>query len=204
MGMSEFRFPMRDADIWGLTPDGEDPDPDDVGANLEFNQLALEDYLSNQLPTVFVQQADIGSGTIDPNQLATGTPGAGKAPVGNPPAWTDVATQSELDTHEADTTSVHGISNTTLIPLLGTDIQRGAVAWTLGITDTNTLTTVIFGTVYSTTPIVTLGLKNDAQLNLAAELTAATSAQFIVRVFPTAGLALGAASGVVHWHAVKQ
>lgn len=32
-----------------------------------------------------------------PDFIVTGTRGAGKAPVGDPPAWTDVATQVELD-----------------------------------------------------------------------------------------------------------
>ncbi len=179
-----FQFPIRDADIWGLTDEySEKRDPDDIASDLDSNQRAVENYLSHTLPAVYIQQAELASGTIDPAQLATGTPGAGKAPVGNPPVWVDVATQAELDAVAAT------------IP---TDLQikRGTVAWTLGITDTNTSTTVIFSSVYSVAPVVTLALAQSTGLNLAAELTSVTSAQFVTRVFPTAGLAVGVASGV--------
>jgi len=47
-----------------------------------------------------------------------GTDGAGKAPVSDGAdtfTLTDIATQAELDTHAADTTSVHGIADTSVL-----------------------------------------------------------------------------------------
>lgn len=84
------------------------------------------------------------------------------------------------------------------------DVKRGTVNWTLGASDTNTSTVVIFSTQFTATPVVTLGVLNAAGFNLGTELTAVTSAQFTVRIFPTAGSAVGAASGSVHWHAIEE
>lgn len=93
-----FRYPVRSADVWGLNDDpGEKRSDEDIAADLDFQDNAVEDFLSRTMPQLYVKQSSYGSGIIDINQLASGTPGAGKAPVGDPPVWTDVATQDELN-----------------------------------------------------------------------------------------------------------
>lgn len=57
-----------------------------------------------------------------PPFIVTGTPGAGKAPVGNPPAWTDVATQAELD--PALNMAHEGWSGILFPPHIGSDSSR--------------------------------------------------------------------------------
>jgi hypothetical protein len=59
-----------------------------------------------------------GSSTLLGLADVAGTDGAGKAPVSNGAdtfTLTDVATQAELDAHAADTTSVHGIADTSVL-----------------------------------------------------------------------------------------
>lgn len=59
-----------------------------------------------------------GSSTLLGLTDVTGTDGAGKAPVSDGAdtfTLTDVATQAELDAHAADTTSVHGITDTSVL-----------------------------------------------------------------------------------------
>lgn len=73
-------------------------------------------------------KSDIPAGVSNLIDLAdvTGTDGAGKAPVSDGAdtfTLTDIATQAELDTHAADTTSVHGITDTSaLYQAGGTDV----------------------------------------------------------------------------------
>lgn len=202
--LRSFNYPVRSADVWGLNED-ERRDPEDIAADLDFQDNAIEDYLNTGIPNIYIQQSSEGSGVIDPAQLAGGTPAAGAAPVGNPPVWTDIATQAELTTHEADTTAVHGIADTSTLVTFGAQgVQRGTVGWTMGASDTNTSTTVIFSSVFSVAPIVALTVsKPGASHNLAVQLTDVTSAQLVARVFASAGVALGASSGSVHWVAFK-
>ena len=183
--LSQFSFPVRSADVWGLNEEERRPQ-EDIAADLDFQDNAVEDYLNNTVPNIYISQASVGSGTIDPTQMASGTAGAGKAPVGSPPVWTDIATQAELDAHTGLTGVFHGT-------------QHGSVVWTFGGLNTNTSTTVIFTSAFSGTPTVALGLLNPGGLNVAAELTGLTSAQFTVRVFATGGSAVGTTSGSVHW-----
>lgn len=187
----EFIYPARDADIWGLNEDGEERDPDEIAADLEFNQQALEDYM-NQLPQVFIQQASLGSGTIDPAQLATGTAGTGKAPVSagaSAPAWTDIATQSELDTYS---TAIYAI-------LFGSDIQRGRISIT-DLNGTNTVFTATFGTAFSAVPRVVATVECGAGIDVFPTLHAVNTTSFAGRVFITNSTT---ATCFVHWHAVK-
>lgn len=186
---SQFRFPVRSSDVFGLNDPDEQRSAEDIAADLDFQDNAIEDYLSNELPNIYVQMSGTGSGQIDPEQLASGTPGAGKAPVGNPPAWTDIATQTELDAAVA-------------LRFPNDGLRRGTVSYTLNGLDTNTSTTVIFSSVFTSPPVVTVTPSSETQKNLAAALTSVTTAQFVVRVFPTGGLAVGTTTGSVHWHAL--
>ncbi len=69
--------------------------------------------------------------------IVTGTKAAGKAPVmaaaTGSPAWTDVATEAELTTHTADTTAVHGITDTAALITTATTLV-GDVGGTVGAT----------------------------------------------------------------------
>lgn len=105
--LDEFRFPVRDADIWAPDEDGKPRPWEDKEADLDMNQRAVEDYLTNDLPAIYITQSGLGSGIIDPTQLASGTPTTGYAPVynGTEPAWTDIATQAELNAVVATITS---------------------------------------------------------------------------------------------------
>lgn len=149
-----FRYPVRSADVWGLNDDPGAPQrpQEDIAADLDFQDNAVEDYLSNTIPNLYIQQSSLGSGIIDPAQLANGTPGAGKAPVGNPPTWTDVATQSELNAHESDTTNVHGLADTSKVPILDSTLQRGSSAVTLN--GTTTTRAVVFSSAFASAPVV--------------------------------------------------
>lgn len=193
--LQQFTFPVRSSDVWGLNQQEHRPQ-EDIAADLDFQDNAIEDYLNTIVPNTYIQMSSVGSGTIDPAQLATGTATAGTAPVSNGtnPVWTDIATQAELNAVAA-TITPH--------PFGASDIQRGTVGWTMGVLDTNTLTTVIFSAVFSSVPVVVLSLTNLGRLNLASELTAVTTAQFTARVYPSAGTALGVSSGSINWVAIK-
>lgn len=131
--IQEFIFPVAYATIFGFDQPGDEPMSDeDKAAALDQNQRAEEFYLSKTLPNIYIQQSGLGSGTIDPAQIASGTPGAGKAPVGNPPAWTDIATQTELDAHINDTiahaASAVSFDDTGTLILVGqTDVQAALI-----------------------------------------------------------------------------
>jgi hypothetical protein len=45
--MTQFRVPVRSAVIWGLTDEGEPRDPEDIAADLDEYDTALENYVSN-------------------------------------------------------------------------------------------------------------------------------------------------------------
>ena len=185
-----FLFPMRDADIWGLNEDGAERDPEEVAADLEFNQRAEEDYLNNTLPNVFIQQSSLGSGFIDPAQLASGTAGAGKAPVGNPPAWTDIATQAELDAVAA-TITAH--------PFGANDLQRG-VASISDMNGTNTTFAVTFGVAFSAVPRVTATVECGARIGVFPTLITVNTTSFVGMIWTSATMT---ATVRVHYFAVK-
>ncbi len=194
---SIFRFPVRSADVWGLNDDPGAPQrsEEDIAADLDFN--AVEDYLSNELPTLYTQ-LDLTTGTIDPTQLAGGTPGAGKAPVGSPPVWVDVATQGELDAHESDTTSVHGIADTSKIPLLDTTLQRGSSA--VSMNGTTTTRSVVFGNAFGAVPVVIATPLVGSDLQPAyVDLTAASASGFTYRITLPA---TSTTTAIVYWVAV--
>lgn len=46
-----FRFPVRSSDVFGFNDPEEERPPEDIAADLDFQDNALEDYLSNILPT---------------------------------------------------------------------------------------------------------------------------------------------------------
>jgi hypothetical protein len=197
--LNEFRFPARDADIFFSDDPGYDDD--DKAADVEFNQKAVEDYLSNTLPQVYIQQAALGSGTVDPAQLATGAAGTGKAPVSqgaSAPAWTDIATQAELDAHDVDTTNVHGITDTANVTIIGTDLQRGRV--TTGMTGTNTVFAFTFPTVFAAVPRVTATVESGAGIGMFPTLTAVNTTSCAGFIFANSSTT---ATCFVHWHAVK-
>lgn len=187
--LNEFRFPSREAEIFGVDEDGNKMPLDDQESALDLNQRAVEDYLNNTLPQVFIQQSDLASGTIDPSQLATGTPGASKAPVGNPPAWTDIATQAELDAVAA-TITAH--------PFGANDLQRGRIA--TGMTGTNTVFSQTFGVAFSATPRVTATIESGAGIGMFPTITAVNTTSFAGFIFASSSTT---ATCAVHWHAVK-
>ncbi len=193
---SIFRFPVRSADVWGLN-DEQQRSNDDIAADLDFQDNAVEDYLSNELPTLYTQ-LDLTTGTIDPTQLAGGTPGAGKAPVGSPPTWTDIATQGELDAHTGATTSVHGIADTSALAVLGTNVQRGSSALTMN--GTTTTRAVVFGTTFGSVPVVvTTPLVGSDQQPAYVDLTANATTGFTYRItLPTSSTT----TAIVYWVAI--
>lgn len=203
--LEEFRFPVRDADIWAPDEWGNPREQDDIEADLDSNQRAVEDFLSNTLPTVYIQQAEVGSGTIDPAQLATGTAGSGKAPVSqgaSAPAWTDIATQAELDAHSTAITAY--IAQTAAGTYTSQDIQRGLISTGahIGNTGTNTTVTQTYSVAYGATPRVTASVECQAGTALFHTLTAVTATGLTVKV--TALSAVGATTTFfVHWHAIK-
>ena len=200
-----FRFPVRTADAFGFN-DEEQRSTEDIAADLDFQDNAIEDFLTNELPQTYVQFSDVGSGVVDPSQLASGTPGAGKAPVGNPPAWTDIATQTELDAEattrgNADTAEAVARAAGDALNFPNAGLRRGTVAYLLNGLDTNTTTTVIFSSTFTSPPVVVVTPSSETQKNVAAAITSVNSERFVVRVFPTAGTAFGTTTGSVHWHA---
>ena len=58
-----FRVPTRSAVIWGLTEEGEPRDPEDIAADLDEYDTALENYVSNatssSVTPVFDQSLDV-------------------------------------------------------------------------------------------------------------------------------------------------
>lgn len=192
-----FRYPVRSADVWGLN-DGGNRSDDDIAADLDFQDNAVEDYLSSTIPQLYIQQSSIGSGIIDPTQLATGTPGAGKAPVGNPPVWTDVAVQTELDAHTGASTSVHGISDTSKLAVLGTNLDRGSTSFSMN--GTTTTRSVAFSAAFSAIPVVTVTpLVRSDSAAMYANLTACSTGGFTVRLSAAASTSTTA---TVFWSAV--
>lgn len=193
--LSQFRYLFRDAEIWGLDEQGDELSDDDKAAALDANQRATEDYLSNQLPLVYVQQSGVGSGTIDPAQLATGTPGTGKAPVSqgaSNPAWTDIATQAELDTQSA---SIVAYVST----FFEASVQRGRITVS-DLNGTNTVFAATFPSAFSAVPRVTATVECGAGIGVFPTLHAVNTTSFAGRVFITNSTT---ATCFVHWHAVK-
>lgn len=186
MALEDFRFPVRDAEIF-FGDDGEQRPEEDKAADLEFNQRAVEDYLSNTLPTVYIQQSGVGTGTIDPAQLATGTAAAGKAPVGSPPAWTDITTQAEYDA---------GIGGTYTS---AADIQRGR--YSTGMTGTNSIFAVAFSSTFASVPRVVATIESGAGIGMFPTLTVVNTTSFAGYIFASSSTT---ATCHVHWHAVKQ
>lgn len=186
--LNDFRFPVRDADIFF----NDDPTytEEDKVADADFNQRAVEDYLSNTLPNVYIQQSELGSGVIDPAQLASGTPGAGKAPVGSPPAWTDIATQAELDIQSA---SLYG-------SVFTTGVLRGAVNVT-DMNGTNTVFVAQFATAFASVPYVTATVECGARIGFFPTLISVNTTSFVGMIFTTNSTT---ATARVHYHAVKQ
>ena len=191
MALNDFRFPFRDVDIWGLDEYGEQLSDDDKAAALDANQRANEDYLSNTLPQVYIQQSGLASGTIDPSQLATGTAGTGKAPISqgtSAPAWIDVATQAELDSQSAS-----------IVAYVDAFIQRGRISVT-DLNGTNTIFAVTYATPFSAVPRITLTAECGAGISVVPTLHAVNTTSFAGRVFITNSTT---ATCFVHWHAVK-
>jgi hypothetical protein len=96
----------HDASAISVTPTG--------GIAATDVQAALAELDSEKAAASHTHAAgDITSGTLAQARLATGTPAAGTAPVSDGSggtAWTDVATQTELDAHVNDTTDAHDAS----------------------------------------------------------------------------------------------
>ena len=192
MALNDFRFPFRDADIWGLDEYGEDLADDDKAAALDMNQRAMEDYLGNTLPTVYIAQASLGSGTIDPTQLATGTAGTGKAPVSqgvSAPSWTDVVTQTEYDA---------GLGGTFTA---AADIQRGRISVT-DLNGTNTVFVQTFGSTFAAVPRIVCTVECGAGIGVFPTLQAVNTTSFAGRIFTTGATSV-TVTCFVHWHAVK-
>jgi len=194
--LEEFRFPTRDADIWGLDEDGQERDPEDIAADLEFNQRSVEDYLSNTLPNVYIQQSALGAGTIDPTQLATGTAGTGKAPVSAgavAPAWTDIATQAELN---VVTTSL----GATVAAIFANDIQRGRITVST-MNGTSTTFAAQFTNAFSSVPRLVVSVECGQNVGFFPTLTIVNTTSFVGMVFVNSSTT---ATAFVHYHAIKQ
>lgn len=185
--LNEFVFPIRDAEL--LFSEDATYTNEDRAADAEFNQRNLEDYLNNVLPNIFVSLSEIGSGTIDPAQLATGTPGAGKAPVGNPPAWTDVVEQTELTTFYGTT-------------LFGQDIQRGRTVLT-AVNGTNTAFAIAFSTTFAAAPRVVATVECGERAPFFPTLTVVNTTSFAGFITTTSATSI-TATVAIHWHATRQ
>lgn len=198
--LNDFRFPVRDADIFF----NDDPTytADDKMADADFNQRAVEDYLSNTLPNVYISQSDLGSGIIDQAQLATGSAASGTAPVSDgagSTAWTDIATQTELNAHESDTTNVHGIADTANVVIIGTDLQRG-VTDVADMNGTNTVFAVAFQSAFAAVPRVTATVECGRRIGFFPTIISVNTTSFVGMVWTFSSTT---ATARVHYHAVK-